>query len=146
VLQLILLSLIPFTLIDIIVSLFPEDLFINPNTLHFEMKIGFSLSLIIVGIINPIIETVIYQWGIIHLVCKLIKSNNINYYFSILISAIVFGLMHSHSHIYMIYAFLTGLILGFLTYALMNKRHGFWIIATIHCIHNLYALILNQIL
>ena len=68
-------------------------------------------------------------------------------YVSILISAIVFAIVHDYNNIYLFTSLYAGLIFGFLYSFSPGKRfkvHPFVIVASVHAIHNLVVFGLTQ--
>ncbi|WP_160692258.1 CPBP family intramembrane glutamic endopeptidase [Clostridium sp. C2-6-12] len=100
-------------------------------------------SQIIIGsIIGPLIETFIFQYGIIEILSstKIFKEKNI---IIAVISSLLFGISHSYSYIYMVYAFIIGLLLAY-SYFVYRKKgfSAFWIVFIIHGIRNTISTIL----
>jgi membrane protease YdiL (CAAX protease family) len=106
----------------------------NNNGPDFELGIG---SWILVVIIAPILETFLNQWLPFKLMQKWSLTKN-KYGIYILISAIIFGLCHTYSLQYILFAFSVGLILGY-TYFFYSKtpKLAFWITTLIHGLRNL---------
>ena len=96
-------------------------------------------------IIAPILETLISQMGIIKLfsLSKKIKNNKL---LLILISAIFFGLGHNYSILYIIFAFMAGILLAYSFVVYEDKENsGFWVTAIIHSLMNLVSVIVYYI-
>lgn len=123
---LIVLSVIPFIALTFVLE--------GESTEGPDLSSWFFLIILI-----PILETFIHQ----HLPFKLMQSwswakNKYGLY--IIVSAIVFGLIHTYSLQYMIFAFSVGLILGYM-YFFYSKtpRKSFWSTTLIHALRNLVA-------
>ena len=99
-------------------------------------------SWIIVVALAPIVETLLIQYLPFWLIQKWSLTRN-KYGLYIFTSAIVFGLCHTYSLRYMIFAFSVGLILGY-TYFFYSKtpKIAFWSTTLIHSLRNGLALFL----
>jgi len=104
----------------------------------------------ILGIVlAPILETLLNQHLPFWLIQKWSLTRN-KYRLYIFTSAIVFGLCHTYSLQYMIFAFSVGLILGY-TYFFYNKtpKIAFWSTTLIHSLRNgstlLIAIMANKL-
>ncbi|RUT78077.1 CPBP family glutamic-type intramembrane protease [Ancylomarina longa] len=133
-------------LVDLTAVFLPETWFINPGVEMSFREFGTVFTVITGVFIDPIIETYIFQIGIIFLVRKVINRPRYNLLPAILSSAIVFGWIHDNSIAYMVYAFLIGLILAFATYIAIYKRRAFWLVICIHSMQNLIAFLINSAL
>jgi len=93
-------------------------------------------SWILVIVLAPILETLLSQYFPFWLMQKWSLTKN-KYGFYIFSSAIVFGLAHTYSLQYMIFAFSVGLILGY-TYFFYSKtpKIAFWLTTLIHSLRN----------
>ncbi|WP_333861548.1 CPBP family glutamic-type intramembrane protease [Clostridium sp.] len=101
------------------------------------------LAKIIVGsIIGPILETIIFQYGIIEILSsiKIFKEKKI---IIAIISSLLFAISHSYSYLYISYSFIIGLVLAYsyLTYKKKNFS-AFGVVFWIHCIRNTISTIL----
>lgn len=96
---------------------------------------GFPILLAIsIGVIvMPPIETLVCQWAPFALCRRLKLSKAI----AIVVSAIVFGVLHSYNPWYMLQAFFIGLVLAF-TYVLAERRREspFWMVTGVHAARN----------
>lgn len=106
-----------------------------------DLGIGIG-SCIVIAIIAPIFETFLNQ----ELPFILLQNWNLTknkYGIYILISAIIFGLCHTYSLQYVLFAFSVGLVLGY-TYFFYSKtpKLAFWITALIHGLRNLTTFII----
>jgi hypothetical protein len=99
-------------------------------------------SWILVIVLAPILETLLIQYLPFWLMQKWSWTRN-KYGLYILTSAIVFGLGHTYSLRYMIFAFSLGLILGY-TYFFYSKtpKTAFWSTTLIHSLRNGFAFFL----
>lgn len=91
---------------------------------------------ILASIIAPLLETLIFQYGIIKILNRvnIIKDKKI---FIGIISASVFGLAHTYSLLYVFHTFIIGLLLSYSFIVYENKgKSGFWMTAMIHCLRN----------
>lgn len=117
------------------------DSIIGDNNNGPDIGVGIG-SWIFVAIIVPIFETLLNQ----KLPFNILQNWNLTknkYGFYILISAIIFGLFHTYSLQYILFAFSVGLILGY-TYFFYSKtpKLAFWITTLIHGLRNLTTLII----
>ena len=98
-------------------------------------------SWILVLILAPIFETFLNQYLPFKLLQKWTWSKN-KYGLYIITSAIIFGLMHTYSLQYMVFAFSVGLILGY-NYFFYSKtpNRAFWSTTLIHGLRNLFTLL-----
>lgn len=96
---------------------------------------GFMLSLISVVLVPALVEEFACRGIILGSLRKFGDS------FSIICSAILFGLMHGNFE-QMPFAFLVGLILGFITV----KSGSMWIAVAVHAFNNLSSVVLSYIL
>ena len=101
-----------------------------------------TTSWILVIILAPILETFFNQYLPFKLFQNFTWTRN-KYGLYILTSAIVFGLGHTYSLRYMIFAFSLGLILGY-TYFFYSKtpKTAFWSTTLIHSLRNGFAFFL----
>ena len=93
-------------------------------------------SWILIIVLAPIVETLLNQYLPFLLIQKWSLTRN-KYGLYIFTSAIVFGLCHTYSLRYMIFAFSVGLILGY-TYFFYSKtpKIAFWSTTLIHSLRN----------
>lgn len=117
------------------------------NLFHFHINVNnkfdsypFPVKLIGVSLAAPIIETYLFQ----QLPYTFLKRWNINNKVIILISSVLFGLSHSYSVAYMIFAFFAGiaLMISFISWQ-GNINSKYLITAEIHCFANTSLLILD---
>jgi len=105
-----------------------------------EISIG---ALIVISIfIAPFLETFIYQSLVFGVLGK-VSFFSENQVLIILLSAILFGLGHDYSKLYIIYGMLTGLVLAY-GYSLFQwrKEGPYLMISALHAFRNLVAVIL----
>ncbi|MEP7109171.1 MAG: CPBP family intramembrane glutamic endopeptidase [Ferruginibacter sp.] len=96
--------------------------------------------LLIITIV-PVIETFLFQYGIFK-ICNRIQATKRNNGLIILISAFIFGLMHTYSIGYMIFGFSMGIVLAYVFYFYSHHpRKAFWTTSLIHALRNLTALL-----
>ncbi len=87
-------------------------------------------------IIAPIIETLIFQHLAFMIFRKWIHIRN-KYFWAIIVSSVLFGLMHKYNTVYIIYTFLIGITLGYCYYFYRRKpKAAFWSTALVHAAHN----------
>ena len=119
------------------------------NTLVFEsitdVKVADQLSgeeIAIALIAAPILETLLFQTLIIETVCKLFKKPRYNFYFAIILSAVAFALNHTYNLQYVIFTFISGLVLSIAYYmARYRKENASIIVILIHFLYNLTSFI-----
>lgn len=100
---------------------------------------------LIVVIIGPLIETFIFQYENIKILRRInvLKNNDLTV---ILISALIFGLMHFYSLSYIIHATLLGILLSYSFVVYESKKVSpFWVVCIIHSLRNLISFILLNI-
>ncbi len=96
-------------------------------------------NLFTIVLAGPLIETFIFQHLIFTLVkkAKVVKKKFVAYLLS---SSILFGLSHSYSVYYVIFAVIMGLALGYIYYFYRTDRSkAFWSTAFIHALLNATA-------
>ncbi|AKA70409.1 CPBP family intramembrane glutamic endopeptidase [Clostridium scatologenes] len=102
----------------------------------FSINTSLAYEIIVGSILSPILETAIFQYAIIEFLSSIniLKGKSI---LIIIISAVLFGIPHSYSYIYIFYGFIMGLLLAYsyLTYKSKNFS-AFWVVFWIHCIRN----------
>ena len=94
--------------IGIAISFIPESQYTNnlTDSVSLALSGNFVLVLISTGILTPILEEIIFRFGIGNNLLK------INKYYALIIQAIIFGIMHGNL-IQGTYAFCLGLIFGY---------------------------------
>jgi len=102
------------------------------------------LKLIIVALITPLIETFVFQFLVIYL---LLRFTRFPLWAVICISALIFGLAHTYSVYYMLYAFVGGVIYA-VAFAACKQKKGyffaFWIVVLIHGLFNAIGTLIMQ--
>ena len=136
-----------FTL-TIIVKVFLVVLFaIVENTLDpvYQAKLpDVDVKFVILGlIVAPIVETFLFQFLPFFLMSK-INYFRTHYYWIIAISALLFASTHDYSHLYFIYAIISGAIYSFV-YILRYEKGAYWSIVIIHLVFNLITMMLNTL-
>lgn len=102
-------------------------------------------TIIVTSIVVPILETLIYQYGIIEILnsIKYFKGKNV---IIAIISALLFGISHNYSLLYIFFGFSIGLVLAY-SYIVYKQKDfsAFWVVVWIHCIRNFIATLLNYL-
>ncbi|WP_026895490.1 CPBP family intramembrane glutamic endopeptidase [Clostridiisalibacter paucivorans] len=100
---------------------------------------------ITVSIVAPIIETLIFQYGVIEILSSInyFKGKNI---IIVIVSALIFGISHSYSVLYIFFGFIIGLLLAY-SYILYKKKDfsAFGVVFWIHCIRNFISFMLRYV-
>lgn len=94
------------------------------------------LKILIIGIIAPLLETLLLQSIPIRLTLYFKPDGRLT---AILISAIIFGLLHYYSIFYIIYGFLGGLLFATVYMICKDKRnhvYAYFIVVLLHSIWN----------
>jgi membrane protease YdiL (CAAX protease family) len=101
---------------------------------HPVMKLTPWKRYLLGALVVPVLETCVYQVLLQRLVLKKMKKLKI---YAILISAVVFGLMHDFSKFYVASAFFGGILLAMLYYIAKEKRQAPVVyVSLIHCCYN----------
>ena len=91
-------------------------------------------SFIIGVILGPLLETLIFQIGVIKISLYFNKDKTL----AILISALAFGLTHIFNAYYFVYAFGIGLYFAYLYFLSLKKGiKPFWSLSVVHALFNL---------
>ncbi|WP_347067335.1 CPBP family intramembrane glutamic endopeptidase [Flavobacterium sp. WV_118_3] len=94
-------------------------------------------------ILAPVVETLIFQYGIIELSLKV--RSRYTKEMALIVSALVFGIEHGYNTIYIVFATIMGVALAF--YYLLFKKYttGFAIVAimVLHALLNFISFLLN---
>lgn len=107
--------------------------------------IGYPILLLVVA---PLVETLIFKTLVINLSSHLLKRANVySKKTPVLISAVLFALIHTYNLTYVIVTFFAGLLFATL-YVIMQKRkeNAFLGVSVAHSSHNLYCYILDFIM
>ena len=120
--------------------LFGYVLFPQAPTQVENEKIGYLFMTAVV--VAPLVETYLTQHLIIHYTKKWLGS----YVFGVLLCSIVFSLLHYYNLPYIAKTFINGFVYS-AAYAIFHWRKcsPTWHVSIIHCLHNLTALIVNEI-
>jgi len=123
--------------------------FIKQKDLIFKDFQGKGNSIVMLSItsiiIAPIFETFLGQFLPYYLLKK-INYMNERSYLILLASALFFGLLHFYSILYIVYAFILGLVLSYgYMVRVKNDRNSFLLIAICHSLLNLGILVKNLI-
>ena len=103
-----------------------------------------SIQVLLIIFLGPLIETLLFQYGIIKLLRWIISDTDKNFYPAVLLSAVAFGLGHNYNIYYVLFGFLSGLMLAIAFYvAIYRKEPAFLTIFLIHSIWNSIAFITN---
>jgi len=138
---LIMLNIVIVMIIQYIIQLIPNiNHLIVPDEI-IKLRTSWILYFFLLVVFIPIVETIIFQAGIIYLSKFILAKSNYNcFLLPVLISSIFFGFQHTYSLIY----FITSLIVGFIlalnyVVVLRRKENAIFITFLIHAILNLIA-------
>jgi hypothetical protein len=111
--------------------------------LDFSNYSSFSEIIFEVIILAPLIETFFVQFIIIELSLKFFSNKKYIYFYSILISALIFGILHQYNTAYIIATFVLGLWFGviYVFYKKNKKFNPFLALLIIHLVYNSINLI-----
>ena len=101
-------------------------------------------------ILAPLLETAIFQLGIVELTTVCVKKifNNDLPLLGIILSALVFSLQHPYSIVYVIVAFLTGLFFAIMYYSFRVRNgvgYAYWMTMVFHVLWNLLTFVLTNL-
>jgi uncharacterized membrane protein YedE/YeeE len=107
-------------------------------------------SLLLVIIVAPAVETLIFQIGItkglFFLLRDTFQSTNYRLIASLFIAAIIFGIAHSYNLVYTIFMVLLGMYFSAVYYfSIEAKLKPFWIIFTLHALYNATVVIADLV-
>ncbi len=89
-----------------------------------------------VVVFGPLVETFLFQ----HLVFLVLDYFKLPKKWIILISALLFAVTHDYSIIYIIHAFVGGLLFAYIYFICQIKyRSAFWVVFLLHALYNLYG-------
>ena len=126
-----------------ITRFFPENALEN-STVNDIKNDWLIISLAI--FIGPLFETLIFQELTISSVRALITRPRYNFCISIIISALLFSLIHLYSVYYMIYTFFFGIILALAYYiSIYRKQNAFLTLFLIHVIWNSIVFVVDKV-
>lgn len=126
-------------ILDLVLGLL-TSLLLNPNNSINTMRISLVEKSIIVIIMAPLIETLLFQKFIISAIEKYVNNAII----SIFYSAIIFGLAHNYSLVYAVRAFITGLLYGIL-FTICKEKHPAFYTFIAHSSYNLICFLTYEI-
>jgi hypothetical protein len=137
-----LISIISFALLCQIITMYIISTYVfKAHPGGFEYR-SIAEHFVISVIAAPIIESYIFQRGIIHLTLRIIKSTRL---FAVLLSATGFALTHFYSLPYVIVTFFIGILYATIYLVFLEKNAAaFWWLTMIHASYNLFAFILNS--
>ncbi len=100
-------------------------------------------EIIVAGLVAPLVETYFIQHLVIQNVLKYSKGNSL---LAWILSAIVFGLAHTYSVVYVAKTFVSGLIFGILYLTLAESTNkAFLYVAATHSAFNFFAISINHL-
>jgi len=141
-------SVMVFLSVLIVLPLVPLSMIFQVDevaSLNSTMDLSFDWQVFIAAIVAPIIETFLFQTLVI-LGLRRLKFFRSRMYIVVIISALIFGIVHTYSLIYIMYAFLMGLILAYSYNVYIEKvDSSFIVVALIHSARNILALIAASI-
>lgn len=141
----VLFSIITCLLISLIITFIISYIDIGYLEIDYLENKGLAFIFIITVLVTPVLETLIFQYGVIELFFKLKNKNKVM--FAALTSAFLFSLSHYYNLLYILGAFILGL--GFAFFYIVAKRrkdiNPFWLLTCIHSLLNLVAFIANDI-
>lgn len=101
---------------------------------------GWVYEFVFVCVIGPLLETFIFQWGIIRLMQR---SGWFATWAMVLVSAIFFGASHWYDMSYVFFATCLGLVLAYAFVACDGtSKNAYWCVVAIHALRNLATFIL----
>ncbi len=112
---------------------------VNTNDSFNTYDTGF-LDFLLIAFIAPLIETLIFQFMPLKLASYFHKKNTRIFFYTIIITSVLFGLMHFKSPQYMLIAFFYGLIWSFSCFIFFRKKQNPLLYTTL--IHSTYNTIL----
>jgi len=122
--------------------LFEIDDIGGPDTIRDS---SFIMEFILVVIIAPLVETLIFQTSIFYIFNKfsfLKKRSAI----VIILSALAFGIAHNYSTLYVLFGFNIGIVLAYAYNIYLEKlESSYKVVTLIHSIRNLLAFVLGYV-
>jgi hypothetical protein len=132
---------IVFSLLIQIVFMYSISIFVFPDSPGGFKFRSLTEHLITAVIVAPILETYIFQRGIINFTLLTIKTSQL---IAVLLSATAFGLSHIYSIPYVIVTFFFGILYGTIYLSFLKKKvDAFWYLTIIHASYNLFAFLMN---
>ena len=114
----------------------------NSNVNYIE-HFGQVVTLLVVVIWAPVMETILYQALIIHIVKAFVPKIRYSFLISVFISSLAFGLSHPYSLSYIFAASIAGLIFASTYYiSLYRKQSAFLLVFLLHALNNLIGLLM----
>jgi len=127
---------------SLIVSFFSSPLGTSNYNVNYLEHFGKIVTVLIVVIWDPVFETILYQTLIIYITRAFVPKIRYNFFISIFISSLAFGISHPYSLSYILAATLYGIILATAYYiSLYRKQSAFLIVFLLHSLINLLALL-----
>jgi hypothetical protein len=114
---------------------------LNIGDVNFEND-SLIKKMFLLVIFGPILETLLFQVGIISLLKRILPKLPV---VSVIISALLFGLSHFYSDVYIYYTFIVGLFLATLYFIASKKEvNPFVVVFSVHAINNLLLFIVFE--
>ena len=119
------------------------DIFFSPTPNETIMTAGLGRQILEIVILAPLIETLIFQkW--IYRGLSLIGWLKRHKTLIILVSALIFGLIHFYSLSYVFYNFFIGALLMFAYIIRINKK-PYWTVVVLHGFMNLFSILIDPL-
>lgn len=119
--------------------------FISEKIFNEKISIGFKSlgtiydEIILVILIAPFFETLLFQYSIIEFIRK-----KFNPFVCCCVSAMVFSLMHTYNVFYFFFAFFSGFLFAYLYYLGNTIKTGILLAFIVHLIHNSIAFLIKN--
>ncbi len=127
---------------SLIISYFLPFSASNSNVNYIE-HFGKIITLLVVVIWVPVMETILYQALIIYVIKAFVPKIRYSFFISIFISSMAFGLSHPYSLPYIFAASIAGLIFATTYYiSLYRKQSAFLLVFLLHAINNFLGLLM----
>ena len=126
--------------ISVILNILSKLLYQKSFTENTHAFSGFFEELILVVIVCPIIETVLFQFLVIEILNEKLKKEII-----CIISALIFASTHMYNFIYFSFAIIIGLNFAYLYYLGRPSNKGFFIVFVTHLIYNAIVFCLKHL-
>jgi uncharacterized protein len=131
------------TIFSIPIAFFKDslpDISYRPNEPSFDFKNNPILDFLMVIVIAPLLETLLNQYLVIEILStiKYFKKRKL---LVVMLSAFIFGVVHSYSISYMINMFFVGYILAIAFLLKMKQGYAFGYVTFIHAIRNFVVFI-----
>ena len=102
-----------------------------------HMEISFWEKVLLVCVVSPVVETIIFQKIVIDTAFKYTR----NYGFSLIVSALLFALVHNYSFLYVAKMFVAGFLFGLLFIACKGDKPLLHVMLA-HSFYNIIAVIM----